>query len=295
MITVRCSQLDRILNCSHSLLLPIENMDTVYSLEGTEQHRLASEVLKKNRIDKSLINDNTQLYINSVLENETYTIEEKYSIQYDTFILSGCPDAWSIIDKEKTLHIYDLKNGYELVTPNSYQMIGYALLMYETLKDKHSIDDIKLTIIQDEQKRELTLKPGSLFEFKDRVEKAIVSKTFKDGEHCRYCPSKAHCLIMRNTLDNINTKDRRQMIEIVKRESNLVKTIKDYKSLLLSENIQWFDRSIRRMKKWKDESKAPLRQTPIRLSPSQALKEGYDIKDNIEIEESISYKIKSTL
>ena len=78
----------------------------------------------------------------------------------------------------------------------------------------------------------------------------------------------------------IKPKDDAALHELLKNKSRIEKTLKDLQTTTLKTNPDWFTHKGRNYKKWIDEDRAPTEKKP--LTPTQALKNGYDVEENIE-------------
>ena len=312
-LTLRCSSLDRVLNCSHSLRLPKEEDHSVYATAGTEQHRLASEYLIESQVaDAKFLSPrdhletfykgmdaNTKFYVDYVEhffdpQNMAY-IEWSLKVdeKEDSFILTGTADAIGIDRETKTLHIIDLKSGFEEVLPLTNQLKGYALLAYVAF-DTEPIEQIQLTIIQNEEISSITIEPYQLKHFKDELNDSIISKSYALGDHCRYCPSKIHCLKLREFGEGIitshETNSPYRLLNIVRHKKIIESMLEDSKTYLLKHQPTWFERKTRNLKKWIDESKAPVMDKI--MTPAAALKLDKKYESNITKYQSHSYTLK---
>lgn len=241
---IRCSSLDRILNCGHSAYLPIEKIENVYAQTGTGQHNLAQEFLTQTDVKLKYkaweaMNKNTQTYIkyvhNFIKEGYNIYVEKNMikEIRPD-FYLQGTPDVWYCHNGK--IEIVDLKNGFQEVLPLSNQLKGYAYLaLMQCLQQSQKVYEFKITIVQNEKIESLELKCGALHEFIPRIIKSLTSHSFKTGEHCNFCPSKIHCIKM---TDMIDLEDK--IVERVKHKTYLKKTLEESEQKLYNEHPEWF-------------------------------------------------------
>jgi hypothetical protein len=300
MVKVRCSSLDRVLKCTHSLKLPVERYgveaskeiidmirndslhidDNQHASQGTAQHILA-ELYINGKVEIDRLNPNTQVYARYV--SNGYTLENSMCLDFDGFTLLGTPDAYKIISDD-TIEIVDLKNGFQEVSIFSNQFKGYGVLL---LNKYPKVSKVKITIVQNCRKTSQTFKRREIEGLVDVVQKKLKENVWEEGPHCQFCPSVIHCLKKSEKLTKINAKS---MLENLKNESDIVKYLKESKKYLLKHRPEWFNIKTRRIKKWIDKSQAP-REEGI-LSPAQALAKGYDVDDNITIKISESYEIK---
>lgn len=293
-ITIRCSSLHRVLHCTHSLFLPKIDNQTSYSIEGSNQHILAHDYfLSEDKKIHEDINENTLEYIKYIerinhplVDNHKLFLEKKlktniFEKNNDVYILQGSPDAFFIGDD--SIKIIDLKNGNEHISPFCDQLKGYALLILENYFPHGFNGDIELIIIQNKEIKTITIDEDIIVEFKNRlIEKINKERPYQIGEHCRYCPSKFHCVKFRDLIDNINEpkKSLKHKVDLLKNESHIKKFLENLKVELIKERPDFFEKKYKNYKCWKDESLAPKEM--VIVSPAQALKKGLDVKDNID-------------
>lgn len=331
--TIRASSVARILQCSHSTYLPKDDMNSVYAQAGTDQHKLAQQFLKDcimmeflrayEALDKDShtvislsINENTRKYLLEILntyhklkgELISFGVEQSFSSDFKNFNLTGTPDFYFFTRRE--LIVFDLKNGYQAIDPNCAQLKTYAILICKNLRSKiyPSYNDIcfptSLVIVQNEEVKthELYLQDesqvrgrgGDLIDFQNKIIDAMNNHTFKMGKECRYCPSKRHCLLVRNDLKTLQKDstiiEDKEMLNLLEHQSILVSALDEMKGYSVKFHPEWWDTKTRRYKQWIDESKAP--QVLKTMTPAAALREKFDVVDNIKEELRISYVLK---
>lgn len=222
MISIRASSLPRILKCTHSLRLPKHDVSSKYASAGNNIHKeVAQQLLTKTVSEHSYVQ-----YINSLSIVKRHVEESLSYTYYNRFELTGTPDFWGI-DNAQILHIVDLKTGYQDVWPNSAQLMAYALLVLSNNRQA-KIKSVKLTIFQHSEAFTLSLSKKSIFRLKTEIIDALNSHRFQSGDHCQYCPSKQHCLIMSDALHSNN------LFELESKRSILKKMIEDNHSYLLT-------------------------------------------------------------
>ena len=290
---IHCSSIDRILNCAHSAWLPQEEYTNEYADAGTEQHKLAAKYLTHHRLPD--LNNNTTTYVRAILDirqshYDVYLMVEcSASLEFPNYILKGTPDCWFIEDR--TLHIFDLKNGETiLVEPNCLQLLGYAFLLSK--KHYDNFDTIKTYIVQNCEVKSYEVETCELEMLKLAIEKSLKDHTYELGEHCGWCQSKIHCLKMRQQVDNVLTiKDNNAVHATLKHKTKIEKTLKELFITTLSTNPEWFDKKGRNYKEWIDKNKLQIKIN--HLTPSQALKNGYDVQSNIKTIVKHHYVVKN--
>ena len=306
MIKIRCSELERVLNCAHSLRLPRFEMQTdKHAIEGRLQHAYAHTVLAMGTMSDEL-SPNTIKYIEFVKSLKGEKHYEEY-LEYEAYghILTGTSDA-VIYNENESLHIVDLKTGYQEVDPFCDQLKGYALLWYNKFyNDSRKYQNIKiyLSVVQNEEITTVTLHPSDILELSSEINKSLSFSTFDTGPHCKYCPSKIHCLKMHaqvknaneneNFIDMVRYKSEINLIDMVRYKSAIENTLKEAKEYLIKTHPEYFRFVARRNKRWIDESIAPTYQKA--MTPAQALKENLQVSDNIEIKETYTHILKENI
>ncbi|MGB3468395.1 MAG: hypothetical protein WBA74_24130, partial [Cyclobacteriaceae bacterium] len=140
--------------------------------------------------------------------------------------------------------------------------------------------------------KSITITKDTFIALKDSmINKLIMSiekVTFETGDHCRYCPSKIHCKKLYNNL-KLDKNNLQTYYNLVKNKSYINKMIEDAENFLLENKKEWFNKSIRKNKKWKEGIEIPL--YVQKLTPAAALKINKKYQDLIEIEDKITYKL----
>ena len=288
--TIRCSSLPRILKCAHSAYLPQVELESEYAKAGTEQHKMAESVLKKDgKYHYRDLSYNTQLYVDYVCNVHFPNIHIEKSLSYSLpngIELTGTPDCALFI--EWALHIVDLKTGHQPVDPNNPQMLGYALLALNNYDYPDDINVITLNIIQDGEVKSYRVEKEELELFESRLIKSLSEHTFETGDHCNWCQSKPFCQLMNNVtmhgIDGMNHKT------ILQNERLIKSNIEQIKAHAMEYNPDWFDKKERNIKKWKDGFVPP--QEAKFMSPARALAKGLATEDDIDIETTYIYKVK---
>ena len=236
-LNVRCSELDRVFNCAHSLFLPKTSHETQYTIDGTGQHDLAFKYLNSKYINEfdDNMNENTRaycLYLKS--KSNELVLEQSYTEDLGDFDLSGHPDAYYI--DGTTLEIVDLKNGHNSVSPLTNQLKGYAYLITREFKHK-KFRKIILTVFQDCQPSSIVINGKILRDFVRRLKRTVKLKNIQPGTHCQFCNRKAHCVALRV---NYETDDLNDMVYILKHKSAIKSSITSIEKKILSEYPDWF-------------------------------------------------------
>lgn len=230
---IRCSSLERVLKCGHSVFLPSEKLTSKYSEDGENQHQIAYNFLssddkKIKQLNWDKMNENTKTYcryIHNIQKTTSVVLEKHYQKEYRNFILSGHPDCWYMGDD--MIEIIDLKNGYQDISILNNQLKGYALLV----KDQKSVTKFKLTIIQKSSIECLCLYSEEIENIIPEIEKALFERNITPCGVCQFCPSKIHCIAMRV---DYKTQNHDEMIYIVKNKTHIISSIKHIETVLES-------------------------------------------------------------
>ena len=282
MTTIRCSSLDRVMSCAHSLRLPIIVAEEPgYATEGTNKHERA-----KNAIEAGTTTGDSDLdrYIYYVKSYNIETSHQSVILLGDTeYLLRGTCDAYGIDPiRGGILEVVDLKTGYKEVSPFCAQLKGYAYLI---IKNKNpDVTHIKLTIFQDGCANSIVVtKEGFCEDFEARLAESVATVSYESGKHCTYCPSKAHCLKML-TLGKVTAEEKFKftdsLLDLVKYKPVIDKLAISAKKYCIEHNPNAFKSYVRRTRVWKDASLAPKEQKTMTVA--KALREGWDSEDNIK-------------
>lgn len=222
------SGFSRVIACPGSVALSDKcpkGKDSVDSATGTAAHAVgekcllswqnASDWLGKLApesdivVDKAMA-DAVQVYLDEVRSNlgneKTLFVEQKLDLSWLIPNCKGSSDAVILDKKEKTLYVYDYKNGVgvEVEVEWNAQMLGYAIGAIHAFK-KEDIEDVHLIIVQPnlpyEQDRikKWSISKNDLLFWANNVLKPCIqeaeSKTARlaVGSHCRFCPALAVC------------------------------------------------------------------------------------------------------
>jgi len=192
----------------------IEQQTSKYAEEGTKAHDIAAFLLENKSIEEEI--DEKMLkhileyvdYVNSI-PYDIRLIEHKFDISHIYPGMFGTSDCTIYQEKEKHLHVIDLKFGKGLFVhaDNNPQLLYYALGAFEEIKKP--IDKVSMTIVQprfnsEEKIRTHTICSVELFDWSvDLVVSAKLTES-KDsplvkGKHCIFCPAKIICPEIKKT------------------------------------------------------------------------------------------------
>ena len=270
--------LDRVIKCSHSLLLPAYRQEDKFAKAGTAAHvELQEKLLNDPKMGSHPYID---FILNLKIKKNAWHIENPLKHEYNLFTLMGTPDFWGI-DKNNILHVVDFKSGFQGVDPTSTQLQGYALLILLTKQRGHFVKNIKLTIVQQDDITTITLTRKTIIALANKIKESIRKAFFKTGAHCQFCPSKIHCLKLHSTITAIDT-EAQDLEAIEKNKSYLTKFITDNHSFLLDKMPDKFIKRQRQVKTWM-EGKEQL------YSVTKAIQAGHSILEGVD------WEYKSTL
>jgi len=304
-ITIRCSELDRLLKCTHYLLLPRIERDTTYASAGRVQHQYAKDVLEGQKRE---VDSNTQDYIDyiknvnqrfdapcKVILEQTFmlNLSAKHNNSNYFYVLQGTPDAIIYCWKKKTIEIVDLKSGYQEVTPFTNQLKGYALLAKRKFPNAQKFI---LSIAQNNEVVSFNFDDTEYFlrDFKKKILNILKEGRYKLSKYCLWCSSKLHCLKMHNQAKQLIANPSREEltthIKLLQNETNINKMLTETKEYLTINKPEYFIKKVRRVKVWVEGVDIPTIEKE--LSPTQALNIDKKYKENITETTKISYKIR---
>lgn len=150
------------------------------------------------------------LWLNHSDNRRLLKIEERVTVEGD--LVWGTADAILILDK--TLHIVDLKTGYNKVDAvDNVQLLLYALGAFQTYSLIYEIEDVVMTIYQPriENHSVWQVSPNYLKKFRDRLDDALLE--IESGPQyrpspgaCQWCPVRGRCA----ALDSLVRKEAQQ-------------------------------------------------------------------------------------
>lgn len=259
----------RWLNCTSSIkAIECANLPyqpNTYADEGTKAHELSEKLLKGETYDihdypKEMQNycDNYVKYINSLKTIENHIEQKVYLLDKNVF---GTADFIGV-DKDKILHIVDLKygQGVKVSAKNNTQLMIYAIGGFIKL-DLKEIKHIRLHIYQPRANNinSWDLSIDDLYKFyeelKYKVNKILKGDTeFKpSNEACIFCPIKNNCkanydftikevIGLFNNANLISNDDIKIILDNEKLITSLLSSIKEeaYNRLVKGENIQGY-------------------------------------------------------
>lgn len=282
-IIIRCSSLDRVFQCAHSLRLPTFKAPSTYAADGTEKHDRISTILTilstLSGKDDIKIDEDIKPYIDYIraLNLSVFHVEKKLTHDYkDIYTLSGTPDIFGRI--KQTLYVIDYKSGFQSVLPTSLQLQGYAYLI---LKNKlfNRVREIKLIIFQNDEPEELSLDRNTILKLGAQLSERIKRWTYARGAHCQFCESKLNCKLMMDDVKALLVDDKNisRLEDIEKNKTYLTQLIKDNHHYLLKLHPDKFFEKSRQKKVWKKGYEKPY-------SVSKALGLGEEITQDVEYE-----------
>ena len=196
----RPSNMERMLNCNLSLLLPKTKRSKeqkAYLEERNQDHkRLFRGEFKESESKSKAFYDQV---VNSCGDN--LFKEKTVTAQVGGFLFQGTPDLYGFDPERETLYIIDYKTGFRTVDAyKNAQLLSYAALVFLS----HSAWDIQKFVlaILNTQSDHLSfyypLKETVLTHI-SRIEKSLKFTYEQDtfysikGEWCQFCPSKRYC------------------------------------------------------------------------------------------------------
>jgi hypothetical protein len=205
--------------CPASLAYP--SVPSKDSEEGTKAHRQAARMLNKEEVEKEYEVDSYVNYVQQQLLEPDSKLFVEHKIDLNSIIDNCVGYADAIILKPSTLHIIDLKYGFnDVPVKNNLQLMLYA---YGALMEftENPIEEIKITIVQPKLSKidSQDLTKAEIFSFAHDIKiKAKIAKLQlelpEENRHfcpnpvsCKYCTHAAYCsaLTSQITLENCQT------------------------------------------------------------------------------------------
>lgn len=218
MTKLRPSKAGLWVNCAGSLLVEDTFTTSSAAMEGTAIHKVAENILKRLPLDFGVevpeidgemldVAEGYVNYIKALSRGESAQIEYMVDISSVTGEVNatGTVDAFAIVDG--VLHVIDLKTGRTPVNAKgNYQLLVYALALYNEFSTFYQIDSVELHIYQprinNTNYESCTLEQLNKYMelFKTRAALGLQAvetgcASYKAGEHCRqyYCPAIGTC------------------------------------------------------------------------------------------------------
>ena len=220
----------RWMNCPGSVQLSAglgDNEDDTFSGPGQAAHALAEQCIIANvdpwtRIGQEMPTDNGTLPVDlematavqeyiSMIRREypdrnqgNSWVERRFHCPSIHEYFYGTSDYVYLWDEERALDVTDYKHGAGIIieVKDNEQCMYYACGILEDLGLWDKVDRVKLRIVQprgfhwDGPIREWSISTADLREWLDGVlvpamDRALVSRDTKSGEHCRFCPARS--------------------------------------------------------------------------------------------------------
>ena len=185
------SSSERWIACPFSARDDLPKSDTAASLEGTEAHSWAAEVLESHDQDVHVpakFRKGVRMYTDHVLTNDTTLMVERKLLSFEVPEHGGTIDCLLVEDRRAV--VYDYKNGrWPVVAKDNSQMLCYA-----GIADEHfEIDTFMGIIVQPNAWRGPKIKPAvytrqQVDDHRLKVIAATQSDEKHTGDHCRWCP-----------------------------------------------------------------------------------------------------------
>lgn len=229
-IRLRASNSERWTLCPGSARLEydIPDIPSKYANEGILAHAVAAEFLTSTRSREALkeymyytgLCENEELFINvykyldyiadllpiGIIRNKWIFIERNVDFSHvipNTYDPTGTCDALIVDDKNKTLHIIDLKygKGVKVEVINNTQLVLYALGAINDLQFLYDIEKVVLHIVQPRmcnyQAQELSIKEleswKAFFIEKSQLALSENAPRIAGDKQCKFCKAKSIC------------------------------------------------------------------------------------------------------
>lgn len=225
---VGASAAPRFLVCPGSVTLSegVDDPESDYSATGTAAHEFGARALKADMgawefIGKKAENgiecnkpmaDAVQIYVDSVnrfhardrwIDND-FGIESRFHCPSIHKLFFGTSDFWFLDRAARTLHVWDYKNGAGVVVEVDWneQLMYYGCGILEKHDLWQKVERVALHVAQPNgfhfkgPVRHWTIATAELEtwlmgELIPGMERALVSRKTKTGDHCRFCPASA--------------------------------------------------------------------------------------------------------
>lgn len=223
MIEVRCSKLDRVMNCagfSHFKDLP-EEEPGLPAQEGTAAGELLTAMIEQNTLKPTVgthaangvrFDEDMWFFVPMVAERifetaqgNSVTSEQRIdwsALSDGSIMVRGQYDASYVVGT--TLYVDDLKYGWGIVeAENNWQLLGYAIGILRRSMVK--IDHVAMRIHQPRPNhengwtREWKLTTAEVMAFRDMIGQRLFNifnqgfGELRTGDHCKYCPALDRC------------------------------------------------------------------------------------------------------
>jgi len=256
------SSCGRWLKCPGSVKMLEDNPlpDTEYNVAGTEFHKECEKALKDLLFAAKDpdVEEYRQVFINIL---DTYPVSLLiHGVEKEVQLKSVAPDAYGTPDAYigadfETLHVFDVKSGWQYVSPDeNEQLMYYALAIIET----HNLDPSKVILhiyqpSRDEKWKEADVSMVRLWEFLEELKigaQAVksASEHREVGAWCEYC-NKAACPEFKGKLEkatgisltdpkaqppDVNKLDNKKLAQLLEMEKLVTKMFKEAAALAKS-------------------------------------------------------------
>jgi len=360
MIVISPSALARTSSCTASLMIKpiVDEPSSPYAARGTAIHLIAADMLERTyaddeyktaRASKKVLANALEIYPQLSIADATHCatdyvryviscakkykranaelhVEMKETLKSNGVSITGTADA--VLYADNTLHVFDLKTGWNQVSPvENKQLLAYAYLMIKKRFKKHKINRLYLHIVQPNENGNGAQSYRVAMKVFKRFKKSLarVVKAVKTGkvvykpsvDNCKYCPHSLYCVALsklENTaLDGVDAyKLKPEFLKKTLENSKIMEeTAKNRIKQIVHAAIEGASvegyklTQGRRMRSWKDAdamidyvhcerkiAKSKITKTTV-LTPAQCEKiTGLDLSDFVEESRSAPYLIK---
>ena len=277
----RPSNMERMLNCNLSLLLPkVERSKEQlnYLEERNQDHRrlFGGEFKESEEKCKAFHDKVVGACGVNLFREKTVTAQVRESL------FQGTPDLYGFDKDKETLYILDYKTGFHPV--NAYQnaqLLSYAALILRS----HATWDVQqfvLAILNTQSDHLSFYYPmkETVLSHLSKIEKSFEFTYEKDtffaikGKWCQFCPSKTYCPLQRNVSEvkGYMDHDTDQLIyEKEKRKKELSQRLQELKSPKGNSEVFHYDLDVKKRFKYRKEECKDLKVSK-KMTPAEAKK-----------------------
>lgn len=191
------------------------NEPTEYTLEGTQAHEIAEQILKGNPIPNDTPAEAVECaraykeYIDGLITSPDAMILVEQRVDFSPWVPEGFGTCDCIIIQDSTLIVVDYKygRGVPVSAVNNAQLKLYALGALNDFGFMVDVEKVETHIFQPriDNISSDSMTAAELMDWAENTVKPTADKAFKGegeyaaGEHCRFCPHAGKCVKLTET------------------------------------------------------------------------------------------------
>ena len=205
----------------------IKETSSKYADEGTAAHELSEHCIMEGKNPEDCIGmtfneievteemaNAVKVYVDYIRKqagkHREVLVEEEFSLAYIDEEMFGTNDCCILDDLIGELEIVDYKHGMgvEVEVENNPQLLYYALGAYKKYGLEGMLTKLTLTVVQPrlgtgrKHIKSWVIDEERLLKFESEITQIVKNirngkVEWVEGEHCRFCPAKAHCPVWR--------------------------------------------------------------------------------------------------